>query len=223
MPRLWLSVAGLLFSGAALAQDPGFQYKHGDIAIAKPSAAEPRIARFAVTPAIEYLDNGALAWARDQKCVSCHTTGTYLLVRPQLPAKFGKPSQEIYDFFISQLAAKKARPRAQMQFGSRQIEMVYLAAGLAEWDAHISGALSPATDEALRFMFELQLPSGGWNVKDCWPPLESSPFHSATIAALAAGTAPKWLTTVDAGTRDSIEKLKGYLNSTAPQNDYDRV
>ena len=90
-----------------------FQYKHGDIAIAKPAAAEPRIARFAVTPAIEYLDNGALAWARDQKCVWCHTTGTYLLVRPQLPAKFGKPSQEIYDFFISQLAAKKTNCRAR--------------------------------------------------------------------------------------------------------------
>ena len=206
MPRLSRFVAGLLFSGAALAQDPGFQYKHGDIAIAKPSAAEPRIARFAVIPAIDYLDNGALAWARDQKCVSCHTTGTYFSCRPQVPAKFGKPSQESTIFLISKLAAKKARfPRARMLFGSLQIEMVYLAAGLAEWDAHISGALSVATDDALRFMFELQLPSGTWNVKDCWPPLESSPFLSATIAALAVGTAPEWLRRGGAGTRASIE------------------
>lgn len=217
------TAAVLLFSGGANAQDPHFQYKHGDITIPKPSAAEPRITNFALAPALEYLDKGALAWARDQKCISCHTTGTYLLVRPQLPSKFGKPSQEIYDFFLSQLEAKRARPRPQLQFGSRSVEMVYLAAGLAEWDAHISGALSPATEDALHFMFELQLPSGTWKVKDCWPPLESSPFHSATIAALAVATAPGWLVKATGDERASVERLKEYLRSADPQNDYDRV
>ncbi len=214
---------GLLFQGAANAQDPNFQYKYGDIAVPKPSIAEPRIASFTVAPALDYLDKGALAWARDQKCISCHTTGTYLLVRPQLPSKFGKPSQDIYDFFLSQLEAKRARPRQQLQFGSRSVEMVYLAAGLAEWDAHVAGTLSPVTDEALRLMFELQLPSGTWRVNDCWPPLESSSYHSATIAALAIATAPKWLANVSGDTLAAVGRLKEYLNSTAPQNDYDRI
>jgi squalene-hopene/tetraprenyl-beta-curcumene cyclase len=227
MSKLWMPFATVVLLWICLdvnAQDPNFQYRHGDIAIPKPSVDEPTSGKFSMNAALDYLDKGALAWARDQKCVSCHTTGTYMLVRPQLVKKAGKPSQELFEFFQSELRRQQARPRQQLKLFSRPEEVIYLAAGLAQWDAHISGKLSTPTEQALQLMFELQLPSGTWGIKDCWPPLESSPFHAATVAALAVATAPGWLPTLqNSGLRHSVERLKEYLRSNQEQNDYDRV
>ena len=206
------------------AQDPNFQYRHVEIAIPKPSMVEPTIGTFSLAAALDYLDKGALAWARDQKCVSCHTTGTYMLIRPRLQAKAGRPSQELYDFFLSQAKVLQARPRQALKFAARSEQVIYLAAGLAHWDAYVSGKLSPATDQALQLMFELQLPSGTWVANNCWPPLESSSFHAATIAALAVVAAPGWLANLTKPeTQHSVELLKRYLKSSEEQNDYDRI
>jgi len=223
--RTLLAASALLWTCFDLsAQNPNFQYKFGDIEIAKPSIDEAAIGTFSLNAALDYLDKGAVAWARDQKCVSCHTTGTYMLIRPQLMEKAGKPSQELFEFFQSELKRQQARPREQLRFGSRSEEVIYLAAGLAQWDAHVAGKLSPTTEQALALMLDLQFPSGTWRVKDCWAPMESSPFHAATIAALAVATAPGWLGTPQTPElKRSVERLKEYLRSDQAQNDYDRV
>jgi hypothetical protein len=74
MGKLWIPfAAGVLLWTCldASAQDPNFQYRYGDIAIPRPSVDEPTISKFSMNGALDYLDKGALAWARDQKCVSC--------------------------------------------------------------------------------------------------------------------------------------------------------
>jgi len=68
------------------------------------------------------------------------------------------------------------------------------------------------------------LEDGGWTSESCWPPLESSKYHAATIAARAVGVAPGWLKKArgDAALSVKIGRLMDYLRRGAP-HDYDRV
>ena len=115
---LLILTAGVCSTGwLVLAQEvgPSFQYRHGDIAIGTPSVEEPTRASFSLAAAVEYLEKGALAWSRERKCVSCHTTGTYGLVRPQLPAKAGTPSQALRQFFLAEVKVLEGKPRSMMK------------------------------------------------------------------------------------------------------------
>jgi len=103
---------------------------------------------------------------------------------------------------------------------------VYVAAGLAIWDAHVTHKLSADTAEALGMMFRVQRADGDWTISDDNnPPLESNRYQLATVAARAVGNAPEWEgaqrgTAVGA----KIELLKSYLRAERKlQGDYDRV
>src|SRR5262249_41151808 len=143
--------------------------------------------------ASDYLDRGALAWTKARGCVSCHTNGTYLQIRPALTPWLGRPSEEIRKFFVDTVRSLKSEQREKLLVGIRPTQVTYVAAGLAEWDANVTGKLSHETEEALAVMFDVQSDSGAWGNADCWPPFESSSFHGTTIACLAAATAPGWL------------------------------
>ena len=90
----------------------------------------------------------------------------------------------------------------------------------------MTGRLSPETDRALRLMFALQREHGSWGTQDCWPPYESDAYHLATVAALAAGTAPGWLKKLneenDQALLAYVAQLKSYLRSEPP-HDYGRT
>jgi squalene-hopene/tetraprenyl-beta-curcumene cyclase len=105
-------------------------------------------------------------------------------------------------------------------------QAVYVAAGLAIWDANVTHRLSPETSEALDLMFKLQRTDGDWTISDDNnPPLESSRYQLATVAARAVGNAPGWLarqrgTPVEA----KVNLLESYLRSDHKrQGDYDRT
>ena len=105
--------------------------------------------------------------------------------------------------------------------------MIYIAAGLAEWDAASGGVLSAETETALQLMFQIQTDERTWGTLDCWPPFESDAYHEATVAAMAAAAAPGWIAKV-AATPDSVsavglEKLRKYLRTQPPLHDYSRV
>jgi squalene-hopene/tetraprenyl-beta-curcumene cyclase len=75
-------------------------------------------------------------------------------------------------------------------------------------------------------MFKLQRDSGDWFIEDDNnPPLESSPYQLATVAARAVGNAPGWLaaqrgTPVEA----SVNRLEDLLRAGGKmQGDYDRT
>jgi squalene-hopene/tetraprenyl-beta-curcumene cyclase len=73
-------------------------------------------------------------------------------------------------------------------------------------------------------MLNLQLESGTWGALDCWPPYESSAYHLATVAAMALGTAPDWLAKLtDENLKARVERLKNYLHTATPKQDYDRT
>ncbi|TXT21564.1 MAG: putative squalene-hopene cyclase [Planctomycetota bacterium] len=150
-----------------------------------------------------------------------------MTVRPALTPKLGKPSEATREFFLATLKSLETEDRAKLKQSTRPAQVIYLAAGLAEWDAHVTRQLAPETEKALSLMFEIQLDTGTWGTLDCWPPYESDAFHEATVAAMAAATAPGWLKKVadakDEKVLGAIEKLKTYLRTEPPPHDYSRT
>lgn len=210
-----LLIAFVLTTIAPAADQP--QYEHADISIPKAGADETKREKLSVPLAVEYLEKGTIAWNGQRKCITCHTNGTYMVVRPALTPKLGKPSEATREFFLATLKTFATDDRAKLKQSTRPAQVIYLAAGLAEWDAHVTKKLSPETEQALSLMFEIQLDTGTWGTLDCWPPYESDAFHEATVAAMAAATAPGWLKKI-ADSKDeknlaAVEKLKTYLRT----------
>ncbi|MGZ0163605.1 MAG: hypothetical protein ACKVII_06800 [Planctomycetales bacterium] len=201
------------------------QYEAGDIKVVAARADEPVI-NLSVEKASQHLDHGAVAWSKQKKCVSCHTNGTYLFIRPALTATLGAPLEETRTFFVDQLEAlSKLGARKMRRSGTRPAQVIYIAAGLAEWDAHVSKKLSPETDKALRLTFELQNKEGTWHSLTCWPPFESSAYQEAHMAAMAVASAPGWTALLgeDDELRAKIDLLKKYIRETKPPHDYASV
>ena len=212
--------------GSAMADDDADvvpQYESDDIVVVAASANEP-LTEYSAEAAGAYLDQGATAWSRERQCVSCHTNGTYMWIRPQLTESLGPPREEIRTFFAEQLAEMQDSDVSELQNGANPAALIYLTAGLAEWDTNVSGQPSEETRAALQLMLSLQQDDGTWHSMDCWPPFESSVYQVATMAAMALSGSPgltESLTDDDSQTR--IERLRQYLRDTEPPHDYARV
>ncbi len=229
---LCASTVAWLFAGSrSFAAEP-FQYDFGDIQIPAATGDEPLRESVSTSLAVDYLERGSLAWNGQRKCVSCHTNGTYMTVRPALSPTLGKPVETTRQFFVETLAALQKEERRKLKQGTRPAQVIYLAVGLAEWDTHVSGTLSPETEQALALMFDLQNEPGTWGALDCWPPYESDAYHEAHVAGMAVATAPGWLQKTLAATNDDgsptelrqrVERLQTYLRTQDPPQDYSRT
>ena len=201
------------------------QYEAGEIKVPAARADEPVI-DLSIEKASTHLDQGSTAWGEQKKCVSCHTNGTYLFIRPALTPTLGAPAASSREFFVSQLEVlSKVGARKMRRSGTRPAQVIYIAAGLAEWDAHITKKLSPETNMALRLMFEMQNDEGTWHSLDCWPPFESSAFQEAHMAAMAVAAAPGWASSLakDDELRAKIDLLRKYIRESKVPHDYGRV
>ncbi|HIE96449.1 MAG TPA: hypothetical protein EYG03_18315 [Planctomycetes bacterium] len=199
------------------------QYEVDDITVPAAFADEP-IRDLSVDQAANYLDDGALGWSRQKKCITCHTNGTYLFIRPRLTSSLGLPSEGVRQFFLDELAKLEATNHKRLKSGTRPAQVIYAAAGLAEWDAHVFHQGSAETDAALKLMFDLQDDNGAWTSLDCWPPFESSAYQEATMAAMAVGAFPQWLPSIqDPDLLERVERLRTYLRDTEPPHEYARV
>ena len=203
------------------------QYEIGETQIPHATPDEPVLAEVSVNKAQVYLELGARAWSTQQKCISCHTNGTYMVVRPALAPTLGKPNTSQREFFLDTLKVMAVEGKEKLSTSTRPGSLIYLAAGLAEWDANITKTLSPETAQALELMFSIQTDEGTWGTLDCWPPYESDAYHEATVAMMAAATAPGWLQKTDESgspeLKAQVEKLKQYLRTQKPLHDYSRV
>jgi squalene-hopene/tetraprenyl-beta-curcumene cyclase len=121
------------------------------------------------------------------------------------------------------LATLEGVERKDLKKSTRPAQVIYTAAGLAEWDAQVTGNLSDETRRALRLMLDVQLDSGTFGTLECWPPYESDAYHEATVAAMALATAPGWLAAMDDASKTKVELLKKYLVETNPPHDYSRL
>jgi len=231
---MWLMtpcLAGLLslLSAAAWcqlnAQNVPFQYEAEGIRIPGAWDQEPLAGKFSRQTALSYLDEGARAWTESRDCISCHTNGSYGLIRPMLTASAGPPPDWLRSFLVEELKEQGTHEVARLRQGIRPTQLVYLAANLASWDRNLAKACSPETDRALRLMFESQDADGSFANDRCWPPLESSAFQSATVAALAVAMAPGWFEDLapDDPVRKSLKRLRRLLTQSQVPHDYARV
>ena len=202
-----------------------YQYHLGKVTYLRPTAAEARIP-FNLKLAVDYMEQGASAWTNDWKCVACHTNGSYMVVRPLLTPELGAPNEKLRAFFVGTLNEELATDPKDLKPEYDSTQAVYVAAGLAIWDAHVTHKLSPETSEALAMMFRLQRADGDWTISDDNnPPLESKRYQMATVAARAIGNAPGWLAGQRGGPLQAkIDLLENYLRAEKnTQGDYDRV
>ena len=216
-----------LSHATAHAADQKPQYTLGETQIPPATADEAILPEVSVNKAQVYLELGARAWSNEKKCISCHTNGTYMIVRPALIPSLGKPNDSQREYFLNMLKTMAVEDKSKLKESTRPGQLIYLAAGLAEWDANVTKTLSPETDQALELMFSIQTDAGTWGTLDCWPPYESDAYHEATVAMMAAATAPDWLQkTEESGSpelKQQVERLKNYLRTQTPLHDYSRV
>jgi squalene-hopene/tetraprenyl-beta-curcumene cyclase len=202
-----------------------YQYHYRDVTYARPSVEEAKIA-FSPRLAVDYMEQGALAWTKDWQCVACHTNGTYMVVRPMMTPQLGAPQKEMRDYFVGQLHRALAVDPAKRATEVEPTQTVYMAAGLAIWDAHVTHRLSEETKQAMELMFAMQRPGGDWYIEDDNnPPLESSGYQLATVAARAVANAPGWLA-MQRGTpmEAKVNRLTALLRAGGKmQGDYDRT
>lgn len=155
--------------------------------------------------AAEYLDSREKEWIEwptakttGGACLSCHTGVPYLLARPSLRRALGEAAPTSYE--TSLLDAVKARLAIAEPQGysatAMGVESVLTALLLASDDAQ-RGQLSAETEKAFARMWSLQQTTGDTKGAWRWYSLNLDPwempesnFFGASLAALAAGTAP---------------------------------
>jgi hypothetical protein len=109
-----------------------YQYHFKEVTILRPSPDEPKIP-FSPKLAVDYMDQGGVAWTCERQCVACHTNGSYMVVRPLMTAQLGQPKKELRDFFVSTLQEELATDPADLRPELDSTQAVYVAAGLAIW------------------------------------------------------------------------------------------
>ncbi len=211
---------------------PPFQYQLDEVRVSIPTANEPRVKAFgpeSVLAAARYLEVGALSWARGRSCVNCHTTGPYLTEYTAWSRQFGKPSDEVRASFVKavprSIRAVKEADKNGHKYYPGAFSSVWRSAGLAEWDRHITGELSEATDRSLRDMFARQSENGAFvSHGEVEIPHITTDFELSLQAARAITAAPGWLAALkDETLLGRVERLKRWLRTARPKNDFDRV
>ena len=212
---------------------PAFQYESGDIKVSIPTADEPRVMQFgveSVKAAVMYLDDGATCWVREKSCVNCHTTGPYLSERPALIPLLGKANDEIVADFIEFVPkevkeVKETATKSGYKHMPGAFSAVWRSLGLAEWDKHVTGRTSEHTERSIRDMFERQAASGAFvSHGEVEIPHITTDYELSLQAVRTMTAAPGWLS----GLKDEkllmkVEKLKNWLHTAEPKNDWDRV
>ena len=230
-----LLIPSILFAATTSAPKPkpAFQYQSDDIQVSLPTADELRVKQFgaeSIKAAVKYLEDGAVCWVREKSCVNCHTTGPYLSERPALIPQLGKPSEEIVADFIEFVPkevkeVKETATKSGYKHMPGAFTAVWRSLGLAEWDKHVTGKTSEHTERSIRDMFERQAGSGAFvSHGEVEIPHITTDFELSLQAMRTITAAPGWL----AGLKDEkliakVEKLKTWLRTTEPKNDWDRV
>ncbi len=229
--------AWAMLSPTALAQEtkptkPEFQYQLDDVRVSIPSPDEPRVKAFgreSLQAAAKYLEVGAVSWVRNRACVNCHTTGPYMTEFTAWSRLFGKPQEEIHENFVKAVPDElqdiaEAETNGHKYY-PKTTSSVWRSAGLAEWDRRVTGKLSAETDRSLRDMFLHQSENGSFvSHGEVEVPHITTDFELSLQAARAITAAPGWLAGLkDEALKARVEKLKQWLRTSPPKNDFDRV
>jgi squalene-hopene/tetraprenyl-beta-curcumene cyclase len=210
-----------------------YQYEAEGIQVSIPSADEPKVAQFgeaSLLAAAKYVEDGAVSWARGRACVNCHTTGPYLVERTAWISQFGPASQEVFETFRKdvpeEIVAVKELERKGHRHYPGAFSSVWRSLALAEWDRNVTKETSQWTDRSLRDMFQRQSDSGAFvSHGEVEIPHITTDFELSLQAIRAVKVAPNWLNSLKANPEllAKVEKLRQWLKTAPPKNDFDRV
>jgi squalene-hopene/tetraprenyl-beta-curcumene cyclase len=232
--RFYVGLAFALFLSAthqAVAQSK-YQYEAEGILVSLPTADEPKVTQFgpnSLLAAAKYVEDGAISWARGRACVNCHTTGPYLVERSAWHPQFGLPNAEVYESFRKDVPDKIVTVKEAQKGGHRYypgtFSSVWRSLGLAEWDRHVTKSTSEWTDRSLRDMFARQSSSGAFvSHGEVEIPHITTDFELSLQAVRAITSAPDWVSSLkEPELLAKVDKLKQWLQTATPKNDFDRV
>ncbi|MDP6525112.1 MAG: squalene--hopene cyclase [Kiritimatiellia bacterium] len=218
--NVFLSFFTFLFVvSLASGQEPGL-ITLANVPPAKRIVADEQIRKsFSAEQAARYLDNASLAWQKQQNCVTCHTSMTYLMARPALSSTL-KDSGEVREFFESYYMERWEKGK---KYPKQVYNPVVVGTALAFHDAQTSGILSDTTRQVLDMMWTTQRSDGGWNWAKCgWAPMEIDDHFGVTLAALAVGIAPGNYAESDAA-KAGMEKIRRYLRNNRASSLHHRI
>jgi squalene-hopene/tetraprenyl-beta-curcumene cyclase len=192
--------------------------------------------------AAAYLDQRAEWWANwkpaardhDTFCISCHTALPYALGRPALRTALGEHMPSANERRVIENVTKRVRLWAEVQpfyndaqhgapksSEARGTEAVMDALILASYDAR-DGKFGADTRLALDHMWALQVREGERAGAVAWLNFHNEPWEAddsqywgATLAAVAAGSAPETYR-AEAEVRESLNLLREYLVGQLP-------
>ena len=218
----------VFFSASVRAEEPATkrnQYEFAEIAVPAASVDEPIRNEISVRRALDHLDSGALGLEQAaQVRYLPHERGVHGH-SPRIDTERRKNRCQSYETFLSPNSARTDRPSERNSNKGRTPHKLSMwLPGSPNGTGMLPRVFRPRPTRALRLMFELQQPNGTWGSLDCWPPFESSAYHLATVALMAAATAPGWLgDPQDESVLHSVDRLKSYLRTTSPPHDYGRL
>jgi len=215
---LWMLVSLPIVSEAAAPQ-----YRHLNQTITAARSDEPVRENFSVRLLQQHVDKAPALWARQKQCISCHTHGIYLYVRPQLTRYWGQPATEVRKFLLQQVT--KRINEGDTDDVSARAQLAYMSRGLAAFDAANGKTTSTETDLALRSLLnDMQARDGSINARYRFPPINSDTWHATVMAAIAFGTAPGWYPSLpDGETKSAVQRLLNYLKETPPKHDHQKL
>jgi squalene-hopene/tetraprenyl-beta-curcumene cyclase len=177
---------------------------------------EPVAREMSLAKAAEYLDGVARFWMKPNSCGACHANFPYLMARPLLGDDANSRVAETRKF----LKARQPNPNG-FNFDS---ESVVIAFALSWDDTRRGDKLRKTTRPALDRMWARQNQRGWWEEMGCGKliPSETDSQHTAALAAVAAGMAPKKYAR-SALAREGISKLRGAFAKYSPGNLHGRA
>jgi len=193
-------------------------------------------ARWDAAPAARYLDSRMDLWWTNAKvlqtgdsqarCVSCHTAVPYALARPALRRALGETTPTPHEARILETAQRRVASLGNEEpfytqsedkkVESAGVEAVLNAFVLTNHDVDVKATEpSAATKAAMAQLWHVQREDGAWNwLNFGLEPYEApdAVFHGATLAAMAAGTAPGKQASTTAEGQSGSTRLRAYLH-----------
>jgi squalene-hopene/tetraprenyl-beta-curcumene cyclase len=186
---------------------------------------EPLAKQLSLARSAEFLDGATMAWTREKKCGSCHTSYPYLMARPMLGDAKAPALVQMRKFFEDRVAGwDNGGKGAGLPEGTEGItEVVATAATLAFHDAQSTGKLHPLTRQALDRMWTLQQKDGSWTWNQHQlPPQEYDDYFGAVYAAVGVGHAPEKYAENE-GARERLSRLNKYFEKNPPPNLHHKI
>ena len=182
---------------------------------------EPMAEKFSLQRGAEYLDGAAMAWLRERKCASCHTSYPFVLARGMIGDTKAPALLVMRKFLDDRINGWDAGGKGvglPAEEDEAVTEVVATATTLALFDRQTTGKLQPNTRRALDRMWTLQRSDGAWTWNQHQlPPQELDEYYGVVYAAIGVGHAPEGYAKGDSA-KEGVAALRRHLAKNPPPN-----